>query len=134
MIGKESSYSHHSFSLNYIICKVTTMYVYLCFFQDHSLCYSNCHFTHTDHNVTLTFDFSVLGSVGLLMNGPSFTSKGTKYFHQFNISLCGGQVNRWKCANTCRTFFSKVCVYSIDRLCYLLCLYFRVSWRYAQIM
>uniref|UniRef100_A0A7N6FA93 MRH domain-containing protein n=1 Tax=Anabas testudineus TaxID=64144 RepID=A0A7N6FA93_ANATE len=32
-----------------------------------------------------------LGSVGSLMNGPSFTSKGTKYFHQFNISLCGGQ-------------------------------------------
>lgn len=28
------------------------------------------------------------------MNGPSFTSKGTKYFHQFNISLCGGQVGR----------------------------------------
>lgn len=26
------------------------------------------------------------------MYGPSFTSKGTKYFHQFNISLCGGQV------------------------------------------
>ncbi|KAM7414457.1 hypothetical protein PAMA_019331 [Pampus argenteus] len=59
--------------------------------KDHSLCYSDCHFTHTEGNVTLTFDFSLLGSVGLLMNGPSFTSKGTKYFHQFNISLCGGQ-------------------------------------------
>uniref|UniRef100_A0AAQ5ZQJ5 MRH domain-containing protein n=1 Tax=Amphiprion ocellaris TaxID=80972 RepID=A0AAQ5ZQJ5_AMPOC len=35
---------------------------------------------------------SLLGSVGTLMNGPSFTSKGTKYFHQFNISLCGGQL------------------------------------------
>uniref|UniRef100_A0A671VLA6 Endosome-lysosome associated apoptosis and autophagy regulator family member 2a n=1 Tax=Sparus aurata TaxID=8175 RepID=A0A671VLA6_SPAAU len=35
---------------------------------------------------------SLLGSVGSLMNGPSFTSKGTKYFHQFNISLCGGQL------------------------------------------
>uniref|UniRef100_A0A7N8WKZ8 Endosome-lysosome associated apoptosis and autophagy regulator family member 2a n=1 Tax=Mastacembelus armatus TaxID=205130 RepID=A0A7N8WKZ8_9TELE len=59
--------------------------------DDHSLCYSDCHFTHTSGNVTLTFDFSLLGSVGTLMNGPSFTSKGTKYFHQFNISLCGGQ-------------------------------------------
>ncbi|XP_026167985.1 UPF0577 protein KIAA1324-like isoform X1 [Mastacembelus armatus] len=59
--------------------------------KDHSLCYSDCHFTHTSGNVTLTFDFSLLGSVGTLMNGPSFTSKGTKYFHQFNISLCGGQ-------------------------------------------
>uniref|UniRef100_A0A7N6AWC0 MRH domain-containing protein n=1 Tax=Anabas testudineus TaxID=64144 RepID=A0A7N6AWC0_ANATE len=59
--------------------------------KDHSLCYSDCHFTHTEGNVTLSYDFSPLGSVGSLMNGPSFTSKGTKYFHQFNISLCGGQ-------------------------------------------
>uniref|UniRef100_A0A3Q3FZQ3 Endosome-lysosome associated apoptosis and autophagy regulator family member 2a n=1 Tax=Labrus bergylta TaxID=56723 RepID=A0A3Q3FZQ3_9LABR len=56
------------------------------------LCYSDCHFTHTEGNVTLTYDFSLLGSVGSLMNGPSFTSKGTKYFHHFNISLCGGQL------------------------------------------
>lgn len=65
---------------------------YFIFLQDHRLCYSDCHFTHTEGNATLTFDFSLLGSVGSLMNGPSFTSKGTKYFHQFNISLCGGQV------------------------------------------
>ncbi|KAM4619565.1 endosome/lysosome-associated apoptosis and autophagy regulator family member 2-like [Polymixia lowei] len=56
-----------------------------------SLCYSDCRFTHTEGNVTLSFDYSLLGSVGTLMNGPSFTSKGTKYFHQFNISLCGGE-------------------------------------------
>uniref|UniRef100_A0A673BNL3 UPF0577 protein KIAA1324-like n=1 Tax=Sphaeramia orbicularis TaxID=375764 RepID=A0A673BNL3_9TELE len=55
--------------------------------KDHSLCYSDCRFTHIDGNTTLTYDFSLLGSVGSLMNGPSFTSKGTKYFHQFNISL-----------------------------------------------
>lgn len=65
---------------------------YVCAFQDHRLCYSDCHFTHTEGNVTLTFDFSLLGSAGSLMNGPKFTSKGTKYFHMFNISLCGGQV------------------------------------------
>uniref|UniRef100_A0A3B4FHY3 UPF0577 protein KIAA1324-like n=1 Tax=Pundamilia nyererei TaxID=303518 RepID=A0A3B4FHY3_9CICH len=33
-----------------------------------------------------------LGPVGSLMNGPSFTSKGTKYFHHFNISICGGKL------------------------------------------
>uniref|UniRef100_A0A8D3CX34 Endosome-lysosome associated apoptosis and autophagy regulator family member 2a n=1 Tax=Scophthalmus maximus TaxID=52904 RepID=A0A8D3CX34_SCOMX len=60
--------------------------------KDHSLCYSDCHFNHTEGNVTLTFDFGLLGSVGSLMNGPSFTSKGTKYYHHFNISLCGGQL------------------------------------------
>ncbi|TKS73375.1 UPF0577 protein KIAA1324-like -like protein [Collichthys lucidus] len=63
----------------------------LYFMMDHSLCYSDCHFTYTEGNVSLTYDFSNLGSVGSLMNGPSFTSKGTKYFHQFNISLCGKQ-------------------------------------------
>ena len=60
--------------------------------QEHSLCFSDCQFSHTDGNVTLSFDFGPMGSVGTLMNGPSFTSKGTKYFHQFNISLCGGEV------------------------------------------
>ncbi|XP_017261413.1 endosome/lysosome-associated apoptosis and autophagy regulator family member 2 [Kryptolebias marmoratus] len=59
--------------------------------KDHRHCYSDCHFTHTDGNVTLTFDFSSLGSVVSLMNSPKFTSKGTKYFHVFNISLCGEQ-------------------------------------------
>lgn len=63
-----------------------------CAFQDHRQCYSDCHFTHTDGNVTLTFDFSPLRSVASLMNSPKFTSKGTKYFHVFNISLCGEKV------------------------------------------
>lgn len=63
-------------------------------FQDHRLCYSDCHFTYTDGNLTLTYNFSLLGATGSLMNGPSFTSKGTKYFHLFNISLCGGQVSK----------------------------------------
>uniref|UniRef100_A0A8D0CTP1 Endosome-lysosome associated apoptosis and autophagy regulator family member 2a n=1 Tax=Sander lucioperca TaxID=283035 RepID=A0A8D0CTP1_SANLU len=60
--------------------------------KDHSFCYSDCHFTYAEGNATLTYDFSLLGSVGSLMNGPSFTSKGTKYFHHFNISLCGGKL------------------------------------------
>uniref|UniRef100_A0A672IIG7 Si:ch211-233h19.2 n=1 Tax=Salarias fasciatus TaxID=181472 RepID=A0A672IIG7_SALFA len=62
--------------------------------KDHRLCYSDCHFTYTEGNVSLTFDLSQLGSVQTLMNGPSFTSKGTKYFHQFSLSLCGGQVGK----------------------------------------
>ncbi|CAL8296706.1 unnamed protein product [Boreogadus saida] len=52
----------------------------------------DCRFSLTDGNATLSFDFGPMGSVGPLMNGPSFTSKGTKYFHQFNISLCGAEV------------------------------------------
>lgn len=63
-----------------------------CAFQDHRQCYSDCRFTHTDGNATLTFDFSPLRSVVSLMNSPKFTSKGTKYFHVFNVSLCGEKV------------------------------------------
>uniref|UniRef100_A0A8C6VRS4 Endosome-lysosome associated apoptosis and autophagy regulator family member 2a n=1 Tax=Nothobranchius furzeri TaxID=105023 RepID=A0A8C6VRS4_NOTFU len=33
----------------------------------------------------------LLESAVSLMNSPKFTSKGTKYFHVFNISLCGEQ-------------------------------------------
>lgn len=103
-------------------------------FQDHSLCYSDCHFTHTEGNVTLTYDFSPLGSVGSLMNGPSFTSKGTKYFHQFNISLCGGQV--WRNENLhmqkiLLNLFKVVCTNTVILLCTL---YLRATWQYALTM
>ncbi|KAL0968318.1 hypothetical protein UPYG_G00265270 [Umbra pygmaea] len=57
--------------------------------KEHSQCYSDCIFSYSENNVSLQFDYSSLGSTGTLMNGPSFTSKGTKYYHLFNISLCG---------------------------------------------
>ncbi|GAA6101845.1 endosome/lysosome-associated apoptosis and autophagy regulator family member 2 [Tachysurus ichikawai] len=59
--------------------------------KEHSLCYSDCSFTHTEINRTLQYDFSPMGSAGSVTNGPSFTSKGTKYYHLFNISLCATQ-------------------------------------------
>uniref|UniRef100_A0A8C6XMQ0 Endosome-lysosome associated apoptosis and autophagy regulator family member 2 n=1 Tax=Naja naja TaxID=35670 RepID=A0A8C6XMQ0_NAJNA len=43
------------------------------------------------NNRSLAYDFSRLSRVGSLMNGPSFTARGTKFFHFFNISLCGSQ-------------------------------------------
>lgn len=64
--------------------------------KDHSLCFSDCRFTHTEGNVSRSYDLSALRPVGVLMNGPSFTSKGTKYYHLFNISLCGGQMAECK--------------------------------------
>uniref|UniRef100_A0A8C9XZ41 Endosome-lysosome associated apoptosis and autophagy regulator family member 2b n=1 Tax=Sander lucioperca TaxID=283035 RepID=A0A8C9XZ41_SANLU len=57
--------------------------------KEHSRCYSDCSFSHTENNRTLTFDLSSLSTPASLTIGPSFTSKGTKYFHLFNISLCG---------------------------------------------
>ncbi|XP_048874326.1 endosome/lysosome-associated apoptosis and autophagy regulator family member 2-like [Brienomyrus brachyistius] len=62
--------------------------------KEHSVCFSDCSFSHTVQNQTLTYDFSPLSAVSSVMNGPSFTSKGTKYFHQFNISLCGHEGRR----------------------------------------
>ncbi|TRY55989.1 hypothetical protein DNTS_026855 [Danionella cerebrum] len=59
--------------------------------KEHSVCFNDCTFSRTDQNRTITYDLSALSSVGSIMNGPSFTSKGTKYYHQFNISLCGAE-------------------------------------------
>ncbi|XP_051952744.1 endosome/lysosome-associated apoptosis and autophagy regulator family member 2-like isoform X2 [Xyrauchen texanus] len=59
--------------------------------KEHNVCFSDCSFTYIDQNRTLRYDFSALSSVGSIMNGPSFTAKGTKYYHLFNISLCGAE-------------------------------------------
>ncbi|KAK7892170.1 hypothetical protein WMY93_024133 [Mugilogobius chulae] len=64
--------------------------------KDHNMCSSDCSFTYNEGNRTRAYELSALGPVGVLMNGPSFTSKGTKYYHLFNISLCGGQMAECK--------------------------------------
>lgn len=56
------------------------------------MCFNDCSFSHVAANRNFTYDLSALSSVGSIMNGPSFTSKGTKYYHEFNISLCGTEV------------------------------------------
>ncbi|KAM4677729.1 endosome/lysosome-associated apoptosis and autophagy regulator family member 2 [Discoglossus pictus] len=57
--------------------------------KDHTSCYSDCFLSYMHENQSLSYNFSNLSSVASLLNGPSFTSKGTKYYHLFNISLCG---------------------------------------------
>lgn len=101
-----------------------------CAFQDHRKCYSDCHFTHTDGNVTLTFDFRSLGSAMSLMNSPKFTTKGTKYFHVFNISLCGEQVGVHKQK---RQHVEKVAVFNIWRYALLECPYRLVSSAFLRV-
>ncbi|OXB58548.1 hypothetical protein ASZ78_007087 [Callipepla squamata] len=59
--------------------------------KDHSACFSDCLVSYIKDNQTLSYDFSNLSQVGSLMSGPSFTSRGTKFFHFFNISLCGNE-------------------------------------------
>lgn len=61
--------------------------------KDHSACFSDCLVSYIKGNQSLNYDFSNLSQVGSLMSGPSFTSRGTKFFHFFNISLCGNEVS-----------------------------------------
>uniref|UniRef100_A0A8C9N5Q8 Endosome-lysosome associated apoptosis and autophagy regulator family member 2 n=1 Tax=Serinus canaria TaxID=9135 RepID=A0A8C9N5Q8_SERCA len=59
--------------------------------KDHSACFSDCLVSYVRDNQSLNYNFSNLSQVGSLMSGPSFTSRGTKFFHFFNISLCGNE-------------------------------------------
>lgn len=61
--------------------------------QVRSLCYSDCTFSLALPGQTLHYDFSALSASTAFTSGPSFTSKGLKYFHHFNISLCGNHVS-----------------------------------------
>nr|KAF6413425.1 hypothetical protein HJG59_007265 [Molossus molossus] len=57
----------------------------------HSLCYNDCTFSISTPSRTLDYNFSALANTVSLAGGPSFTSKGLKYFHHFTFSLCGNQ-------------------------------------------
>uniref|UniRef100_A0A8C4UA69 Endosome-lysosome associated apoptosis and autophagy regulator 1 n=1 Tax=Falco tinnunculus TaxID=100819 RepID=A0A8C4UA69_FALTI len=59
--------------------------------QLRSLCYNNCSFSLALPGQILHYDFSALAASMAFASGPSFTAKGLKYFHHFNISLCGHQ-------------------------------------------
>ena len=60
--------------------------------QIHSLCYNDCTFSVNTTTRTFDYNFLALGNTVSLAGGPSFTSKGLKYFHHFTLSLCGNQV------------------------------------------
>ncbi|XP_053943737.1 endosome/lysosome-associated apoptosis and autophagy regulator 1 isoform X3 [Cuculus canorus] len=62
--------------------------------QLRSLCYNNCSFSLLLPGHILHYNFSALATSTAFTSGPSFTAKGLKYFHQFNISLCGNQGRR----------------------------------------
>ncbi|XP_049617154.1 endosome/lysosome-associated apoptosis and autophagy regulator family member 2 [Syngnathus scovelli] len=76
--------------------------------REHSRCYSDCSFSHLHNNCTLTYDLSALSDVASLTLEPSFTTKGTKYLHLFNISLCGHQGRRAAVCRNNLTDFSGV--------------------------
>lgn len=57
-----------------------------------SECLSDCKLVLTQQGgETLRYDFSALSNVTTVQSSPQFTSRGLKYYHQFNIGLCGGE-------------------------------------------
>nr|KAF6396910.1 hypothetical protein HJG63_007220 [Rousettus aegyptiacus] len=57
----------------------------------HSLCYNDCTFSISTPSRTFNYNFLALPNTISLAGGPSFTSKGLKYFHHFTLSLCGNE-------------------------------------------
>ncbi|XP_070549925.1 endosome/lysosome-associated apoptosis and autophagy regulator family member 2-like isoform X2 [Ptychodera flava] len=55
--------------------------------HDNVVCYSDCQYKSSESQ--FIYDFSPLKGFHSVMSAPSFTAKGTRYFHLFNISLCG---------------------------------------------
>lgn len=105
--------------------------------QVRSLCYNNCSFSLALPGRTLHYDFSALATSTSFASGPSFTSKGLKYFHHFNISLCGNRVSAALeargggrgaggghagvqprgCVGSCRCVRAVVCTVCVHRVC-----------------
>uniref|UniRef100_A0A4W3GT78 Endosome-lysosome associated apoptosis and autophagy regulator 1 n=1 Tax=Callorhinchus milii TaxID=7868 RepID=A0A4W3GT78_CALMI len=69
----------------------TTSFDQVRYFTNHTLCYNDCKFAQHQGSKTLQYDFSLLSNVSSVTSAPRFTSKGVKYFHYFNIGLCGFQ-------------------------------------------
>ncbi|TNN82881.1 UPF0577 protein [Liparis tanakae] len=58
--------------------------------QAHTACLSDCALdVQTTRGVPLHYNFSPLSNATNFHSSPSFTSKGLRYFHRFNVGLCG---------------------------------------------
>ncbi|KAM7404642.1 hypothetical protein PAMP_011972 [Pampus punctatissimus] len=56
----------------------------------HTTCLSDCSLhVHTSEGALLHYDFSPLANVTGFHSSPRFTNKGLRYFHRFNVGLCG---------------------------------------------
>eukprot|EP00064_Thunnus_orientalis_P001857 superscaffoldBa00000128_g1860 len=56
----------------------------------YTTCLSDCTVdVHTSGGALLHYDFSPLANVTGFHSSPRFTNKGLRYFHRFNVGLCG---------------------------------------------
>uniref|UniRef100_A0A671YK37 Endosome-lysosome associated apoptosis and autophagy regulator 1 n=1 Tax=Sparus aurata TaxID=8175 RepID=A0A671YK37_SPAAU len=59
----------------------------------HTACLSDCALdVETAGGAPLHYDFSPLANVSGFHSSPRFTNKGLRYFHSFNLGLCGKEV------------------------------------------
>lgn len=65
------------------------------FFQAFSTCLSDCTLDiQTRGGALLHYDFSPLANVTGFHSSPRFSSKGLRYFQNFNVGLCGKEVRK----------------------------------------
>lgn len=58
--------------------------------KGHTACISDCTLdVQTGGGALLHYDFSPLANVTGFQSSPRFTNKGLRYFHRFNLGLCG---------------------------------------------
>ncbi|XP_069797904.1 endosome/lysosome-associated apoptosis and autophagy regulator 1-like isoform X2 [Narcine bancroftii] len=58
---------------------------------NHTLCYNDCRFMYQVGHKSWEYDFKLLSQITSFTSEPRFTPKGVRFFHHFNISLCGNQ-------------------------------------------
>ncbi|XP_061908878.1 endosome/lysosome-associated apoptosis and autophagy regulator 1 [Entelurus aequoreus] len=58
--------------------------------EAYTACFSDCTLdVATTESAALHYDFSPLSNITSFHSSPRFTSKGLRYFHHFNMALCG---------------------------------------------
>lgn len=63
--------------------------------QAYTACLSDCTLeVHMKGGAPLHYDFSPLSNVTSFQSSPRFTNKGLRYFHHFNVGLCGTEVRK----------------------------------------
>ena len=111
----------HSWHLRLLMCHVWSKCTYLSILQAHTACLSDCVLdVQTAGGAPLHYDFSPLANVSGFHSSPRFTSKGLRYFHSFNLGLCGKEVRSWHPGEVCEKM-------SLTRVKNLLCLSYRAE-------
>lgn len=63
--------------------------------QAYTVCRSDCTLdVLTTEGERMHYDFSALSNTTGFQSSPRFTNKGLRYFHHFNVGLCGEKVRK----------------------------------------